>query len=265
MEYWKYLSASVPASKSGMSHMPFFVRDTVALTCVFTMLYTVVPVIFKLSFTRWFYKLDKKKQEDFPAYAVCLIHHFLLVPRSWYHVIIDFTRGNNVIYDYGANEAIVAPICVGYLLSDTICYAINEVMTHNKYDYLIHHICTLVLVMFTLMAEDGSICKFIPLLLLCDTTNIFFNSAWLLRLIPNYRESFIVKILEILFLVAFIFLRTIHMPCLFYAISVTKSQFLCFAQHMLLPIVLVQWYWTALVILGSISRFLPKKKLKKEI
>ena len=138
-------------------------------------------------------------------------------------------------------------------------------MVNHKFDYLLHHVCTLILVMFTIMAEDGSICKFIPLLLLCDTTNIFFNSAWLLRLIPNYRESFIVKILEILFLVAFIFLRTIHMPCLFYAISVTKSQFLGFAQHMLLPIVLVQWYWTALVILGSISRFLPKKKLKKEI
>jgi hypothetical protein len=222
----------------------------------------MVPIITKLSFTRWFYKLEKKKQEDFPSYAVCLIHHFLLVPRSWYHVIRDFSKNDNSFYDYGANEVIVAPICIGYLLSDTICYAINEFMVHNKLDYLLHHICTLILVMFTIMAEDGSICKFIPLLLLCDTTNIFFNTAWLLRLVPKYRESNLVKILEMSFVVAFILLRTIHMPCLFYAISVTKSQFLGFAKHMLLPICLVQWYWTILIINGSISRF-SKKGVKK--
>jgi len=113
--------------------------------------------------------------------------------------------------------------------------------------------------MFTINAKDGSICKFIPLLLLCDSTNIFFNCAWLMRL-TKYRDSIIVKALEMSFLFAFILLRTIHMPCLFLAIAITKAQYLGFAKHMLLPIVLVQWYWTYLVVVGSLKRFIKPKK-----
>ena len=83
MEYWKYLSCSIPKSKSGIEYMPFFYRDTIAMTCAFTVLYILLPIFAKIFFNKWFYKLDKKKQDDFPSYAVCLIHHFLLVPRSW--------------------------------------------------------------------------------------------------------------------------------------------------------------------------------------
>jgi len=260
MEYLRYLSKPIPESSSGISYMPTFYRDTIVMTLSFSVMYILVPLIAKICYNDWYYKLDKKKREDFPSYFVCLFHHFLLVPRSWYHVIVDFNRVNNSNIDYGAIEVIVAPICLGYLISDTIFYAINEVFTHNKFDYVLHHICTVILVMFTILANDGSICKFIPLLLLCDTTNIFFNCAWIMRLIPKYRESFMVKTLEMCFLISFLLLRTIHMPCLFYAIAVTKAQYLGFAKHMLLPIALVQWYWTYLVLIGSLKRFLPPKK-----
>lgn len=260
MEYFNYLTHPLVPSKAGIHYMPYFYRDVILMSLLFSLLYILVPLLTKIFFNDWYYKLDKKKQEDYPSYLVCLVHHFLLVPRSWIHVVQDYQRGNDSLVDYGAMEVIVAPICIGYLISDTIFYAINEVFAHNKFDYVLHHICTLILVMFTIMSKDGSICKFIPLLLLCDTTNIFFNCAWLFRLSPKYRESIIVKAFEMSFLFSFLILRTVHMPCLFYAIYNKKAQFLGFAKHMLVPIVLVQWYWTYLVVMGSLKRFVKPKK-----
>ena len=113
MEYLKYLSQPIPESPSGISYMPTFYRDTIVMTLSFSVMYIVVPLLAKIYYNDWYYRLDAKKREDFPSYFVCLFHHFLLVPRSWYHVIIDFHRVNNSNIDYGAIEVIVAPICLG--------------------------------------------------------------------------------------------------------------------------------------------------------
>jgi len=109
MEYWKYLTEPLIESKSGRMYMPNFYRDCVLMTLVFSFLCILVPLLTKIFFNDWYYKLDKKKQEDYPSYLVCLVHHFLLVPRSWYHVIHDFQRVGSLV-DYGAMEVIVAPI-----------------------------------------------------------------------------------------------------------------------------------------------------------
>lgn len=262
MDYWKYLSKPLKETPAGITYMPNFYQNTIVMTLLFSCMYIIVPLLVKIIYNDWYYKLDKKKQEDLPSFIVCLFHHFLLVPRSWYHVINDFNNGNSNI-EYAPIEVIVSPICLGYLISDTIFYAINELFAHNKFDYIVHHVCTVILALFTIFAEDGSICKFIPLLIICDTTNIFFNCAWLFRLTPEWRQSSIVKVLEMGFLGSFVLLRTFHMPVLFYAIAITKSKYLGMAKHMLLPIALMQLYWTVLVLSGSSKRFFQKKVIEK--
>ncbi len=60
--------------------------------------------------------------------------------------------------------------------------------------------------------------RFIPHLLICDTTNILFNTAWLLRL-GNLRGTVVVSILEVLFAISFLLVRAIHMPTMFVALG----------------------------------------------
>lgn len=229
----------------------------------FIVLFQLVPLLSKTIFPTWYNSLVPRKRKEFPSYVVCLVHHFALVPIAWYHVIQDFSRSGSELQqiDYAPIEAIVAPFCLGYLISDTVCFAISEMLA-GRLEYIIHHVMTVWLVMTTMYAS-GHITRFIPHLLICDTTNVFFNTAWLMRTAGLQGNAF-VTFLELAFAVAFLFCRAINMPMAFFAVSQSPmGQSLGWARLTLIPIVLLQWYWFAKILLGMKSRLSPSSSSKK--
>ena len=129
---------------------------------------------------------------------------------------------------------------LGYTFTDTITVAIQEALK-GKFDYIVHHFLIVALVLNATYIPDGNIARWIPHLLLCDTTNIFFNAAWLFRTTP-LKDSSIVFTLEILFAISFFFIRVIHLP-IFLLVCLSKPYMGSFgwAKFALGPFVLLQW------------------------
>eukprot|EP01034_Spumella_vulgaris_P034368 gene34368-42384_t len=112
---------------------------------------------------------------------------------------------------------------------------------------------TIFLVLSTLFAQ-GSLNRFIPHLLICDTTNIFFNTAWLMRT-AGLKDHPVVTTLEVLFAVTFLFTRVINMPLVFFVISLNSTAGgLGLAQYTLLPISIMQWFWFSKIATTLVKR-----------
>jgi hypothetical protein len=267
-DYVQYMLRPLPqhVTSRGIDVVPDLYSLTALWTGFFGLLFLLVPFSSRLMFPEWYRSLSDRKRKEFPSYVVCLVHHLALVPIAWQHVIQDFYRTEQELVgiEYVKLEAIVAPFCLGYLLSDTLCYAIPEALG-GRLEYIVHHVMTVWLVVTT-MYSSGHISRFIPHLLMSDTTNVFFNSAWLLRA-AGYKDSFVVSVLEVAFAVAFLLCRVINMPFAFYAVATsTFGQSLGIARLCFVPIAGLQWFWFAKVVMGMRSRLTqaPEQDSKQE-
>jgi hypothetical protein len=254
--YWEYLSRPPPPqpAPTGFDVMPNFYRDTAIWVSIFSLLFLLVPYISRSLFPAWYANLDKRKRKEYPSYAVCLYHHACLVPRAWLHIYHDLliSTAQSHAINYAAKEAVLAPFCIAYLVSDTLFFALAEAL-HGKFEFVIHHVMTIYLVASSVSAP-GEITRYIPHLLICDTSNLFFNTAWLLRLY-GYRDTAIVRALEYLFVIAYFIARVINLPLMFYALSLQPHfASLGYARFTLLPIVIFQFYWFHKIILIMISK-----------
>ena len=193
--YWEFLSrpSSPNSTTRGIDVLPFFTRDVLVLTAFFSSIYLLTNLLLTTLWPTWHRSLERRKRSELPSYVLCLAHHFVAVPTAWYRVTMDwYTSPADVLgIDYAPLTATIAPWCIAYLITDTIFYALPEVM-RGKFDYITHHVLVLSLVMSSLYGP-GSLLRYIPLLLISDTTNIFFNLAWLLRLV-GMRGSFVVSV-----------------------------------------------------------------------
>jgi hypothetical protein len=225
---------------------PYFYESAAAWSVAFTLFSLAIPIAAKFFFPKWYNNLDLKKQKEVPSYIMCLVHHFVQVPWAWYVVIYDFTLTDQAVstLNYPLINAGAGSFFIGYTIGDTLTYSIWEAF-QGKFEYMIHHVLILSLIFTTVEGGDGQIVKWIPHLLLCDTTNIFFNSAWLLRTM-DFRDSFAVFALEILFVVFFLFTRVLHLPTFLYAVVTTRfgeKLGVIKLSILLIPFVLLQWYW----------------------
>jgi hypothetical protein len=242
-----------------MDVMPNIIVDTIMCTIIFVAFYLIYPIAMKRFYYKWYTSLNKRKRVELPAYVVCLLHHFFMVPRGWIHIYNDYMLTSNDV-DYATVEATIAPFSLGYLFADTLCYAIPQLLYTRNVEYLIHHMLAVSLVIAGMFAP-GSLNRFIPHLLICDTTNIFFNVAWLCRA-AGFQGSTVVTCLEVSFALSFFFIRGIHLPIAFVALANSEeSMFLGFAKNTLLPIVLMQWYWLAKILSTLVNR-ISKKSIK---
>ena len=243
--YWKFITREPPTAPgpSGLDVLPNIVSDSLFWSAAFSVLFTAVSWLAKVVFKDWYYSLERRKQTEFPSYVVCLFHHFRVVPFAWWHIYQDWylTSQQALVVQYAPKEVLVAPFCIGYLVADTLFYAFPEALK-GKFEYIIHHVLTLFLVLSTIVGP-GSITRFIPHLLICDTTNIFFNSAWILRL-TQFKSSALVTTLELLFAFSFLVTRVINMSSAFYGLGSHRDiAGLGLAKYTLAPIALMQWYW----------------------
>lgn len=247
----------------GYDAIPDFESKVLVWSVFFTVIYFVISAVAKLLAPSWHASLTDRKKREYPAYLVCLIHHSFMVPRAWVHIYSDSLRSaaELSIIHYANVEATVAPFCLGYLIGDTICFAIPEMLRGNV-EFIIHHVLVTWLVVASLFSS-GHMTRFIPHLLLSDTTNLFFNTAWLLRTV-GYQDSPIVMILEMLFAISFLIARVINMPLAFWAIYHCEfSDGLGYSRYTLAPIAILQWYWFYKIVSSLGSRFGEKKKSAK--
>ena len=256
VQYWNFINRPLPVDPgpTGFEAIPNFVFKCVLWTIFFSILNFLVPLVLRNVATKWYNELDKRKRYELPSYVVCLVHHFALVPIAWIHIYNDYqlTPEQAAVVQYGFVEATIAPFCVGYLMGDTLCFAIPEALK-LRFEYIIHHTLTLWLVLSTIYASSG-LNRFIPHLLICDTTNIFFNVAWLLRT-AGLRGHPFVTLLEVCFAIVFFFTRVINMPLVFFMITLSSEAVgLGYARFTLLPISLLQWYWFSKIASTMFSR-----------
>ncbi len=241
--YWDFLRRPSPSSSStrGFEVLPKLPRDVLLLTAFFSAVFLLAKFVAISLWPTWYRSLPRRKQLEFPSYILCLVHHFVAVPTAWYRVRADFlqTEADLLTVDYAPLTATIAPWCIAYLITDGLFYAIPEALK-GKLDMLAHHVLVLFLVASSLYGP-GSILRFIPHLLISDTTNIFFNLAWLFRL-AGWNGSTIVAVCEVLFAASFLFVRVINMPLMFLALSqLEEASGLGPARFVLLPVAVLQW------------------------
>jgi hypothetical protein len=269
--YLDFLLRQLPTHSvvTGSETIKNFPAEILFWTIFFTVAFYLIELIGRTTFSLWYNNLTPRKRKEFPAYLACLIHHAVLVPRAWKMIYDDTMRDESAlaIVSYPTEGGILAPFCLGYLLSDTICYALPELFSVGNPEYILHHALISWLVTAS-MFSNGHLLRFIPHLLICDTTNLCFNTAWILRTMnERIRNSFFVIFLEISFSLFFLFVRVINLPLTFYAI--VKSDYgyeLGTVRWTFIPIILLQWFWFLKVLNGMISRLFPtidKNKSKR--
>lgn len=252
--YWAFLSRPPPSLNSGIESLPTLLQDSIAWTIAFSLGFELAKWILRAASKKWTDSMSAEKKFEWPSFAVCLLHHLRVVPLACLWIYQDFLLSpeDALTVDYTKKEAQIASFCIGYLVADTIYFTFWEVLK-GSYAMFIHHSLILFLVLSTLFG-DGSLCRFIPHLLICDATGIPFNLAFLLRTM-GMRDSILVKTMEISFVVLFFIFRVINMPLMFYAMfQYPQNESLGYARFVIPPVCCLQWFWFV-----KILRFLFKK------
>jgi hypothetical protein len=259
--YWDFLSRPPPSLGSGIDSLPTLLQDSIAWTGLFCLAFELVKWYLKVAPKKWTDSLSAEKKFEWPSFAVCLLHHLRVVPLAciWIYQDLQLSKDDVLTVDYTRKEAQIASFCIGYLVADTIYFTFWEVMK-GSYAMFIHHALILYLVLSTLFG-DGSLCRFIPHLLICDATGIPFNLAFLLRTV-GMRDSVLVKAMELSFVGLFFVFRVVNMPLMFYAMfQYPHNESLGYARYVIPPICVLQWFWFVKIFLFI---FKKDKKPKDE-
>ena len=208
--YRNFLNRPAPPSSitTGIQALPNVVRDTLLLIAFFSVIYVIITPIASAILKDKFSALPRRKKHELPSYILCLIHHFVAVPVAWYHIYNDFnlTGEAALTIDYAPITATIAPWCIAYIVTTMMFFAVSEALV-GKVEYTIHHFLTLFLVVSSLFAP-GSILRFIPHLLISDTTNTFLNTVWLISLLGG-KGCLLQQSLEMMFVLSCVFTRVI--------------------------------------------------------
>ena len=264
--YWRFMNRQPDASdtwKSGIEEYPNFFYDSLLWGAFFSGLYLATSTVLKTLWPKWYNSLTPRKQKELPSYVVCLVHHFVRVPGGWTNVIRDFNRSEveTATLNYAVVEASVGPFCMGYFIGDLLCFALVEAL-HGEFEYAVHHVVVMVIISASVF-QHPFLCRWIPHLLICDTTNIFFNCAWLLRTV-GLKDTVLVQTLEILFAVSFLFTRVINMPCVLYVVATQSYGYgLGWYKLSFIPLALLQWFWFFKIAATTFKRLRPANKDEK--
>lgn len=252
----------------GVEAVPRFFEDCAKWTVFFTGLMLLAPQMAKALAPRWYKQLDSRKKAEFPPYAVSMIHHVIVVPYGWYYFFQDIIIPNyaNGMVDYSHFLEFLTPILGAFVVADTLCYALPESVLHNHHEYLIHHVLA-ILLFVPFLYGPGALVRYYPHLVICETTNLLFNIAWLLRL-AGFRTSPAVTICEVLFAIVFFFTRFINLTIVFSKIFLSEEGVAMGPfRYLLPPILVLQWYWMGKIVQALLRKFgggAPSGEQKKE-
>ena len=100
-------------------------------------------------------------------------------------------------------------------------------------------------------------------MVLLETSSIIFCFAWFARNF-GYENSLFVKVMEILFAVAFFFFRIIHLCCIIFALREVLINEYPLLSLIFIPILGLQFYWFFLIVTYKKKPEKENNKLKKE-
>jgi hypothetical protein len=262
---------------------PKFGNDSLFWILCFSGLYFSMPHIFAVVFPKHHAALADKKRSDFNSYVCSSFHHIVVVPMAIYRMyalscsdcaLVYFPFSTTLIEAVNEQSKALlhcecAPFSVGYMVADTLFYAIPEAYRNGKYEYLLHHVLGLVLFwVVPLVTSDVS--HFCGRILIMESTSIFFTLAYMLRN-TGHSNSIFVSIFEIAFAVDFFLVRILNFFDIMYNVVMTliiqdgdvdaekrTTGWIIFTVFV--PIVLLQMYWFAIISKKSFERFVVKKK-----
>lgn len=130
--YWEFITRAPPAHEmqSGLNAVDNCLAKTAFWTFLFSTVYLASFWIPKYICPKWFAKLPPRKRAEWGSYAISSLHHIIMVPIGWTHIWADYhySAAELAVVDYAVTEGWIAPISMGYLLGDTICYALPELL-----------------------------------------------------------------------------------------------------------------------------------------
>ena len=217
-------------------------RETLMYSVGFALLYPVFDWVCRRPYlAKWYGDMEPKYKKDFLAYAVFTLHHFYVVPRSWYSIYMDALRGGATA-DYSQLEASVSAFVMGYLVADTLLW----VLPNRSLQYLVHHVLVLCIIWAGLQAPMY-LMRYIPHLLVAETTVCLYNVAWLLRRM-GFRNEIVLSSLELAFVLAFPAVRLLNMPVVFLVITENGlASHMGWVRWLFLPLSCLQYFWGCLV------------------
>jgi len=236
---------------TGYELVPKVSRSIYIWSVVITLMMIGTKYAASAMFPKWYNGLSARKKEEFPAYFVSIFHHFTLVPISYYYIYKEYVSDPTTeVMDYSNFLGIVVPIATGFIVGDTICFAFGQLLI-GKSEYMLHHILA-VWMIYALLAGPGELTRLYPHIMIADTTNIFFNTAWLLRL-TEWKNHPIVNICELLFAFTFLVVRGIHLTYVFYLLLThAKSELLGYARVTFIILGVLQFYWIFKIVQGIV-------------
>ena len=255
VDYYRFITRDVsPNGTMGFDAIPNFYYKTILWSLFFCALHLIIPFLVKNMHSSWYRNLNSKDRRELSSYLVCMIHHVAMVPPAWIHIYQDWLIPDEAaaLLDYGLIEAAVGPFSIGYLIGDTLCFALPEALG-LRFEYLVHHLFTVYLIVSSVFGPC-QLCRFIPHLIICDTTNIFFNLAWLLRR-SGWKGSTTVICLEVIFGWMFLVTRVINLPMVFFTVAMSDyGPAMGLSRFTFGPISLMQWFWFWKIIATMVKR-----------
>jgi len=268
--------------ENGLFSIPNLLQNMVVWTLFFTILNLLTPIVVKKLYPQWFNSLPLRKQQELAPHAVMLLHHFTAVPYGYYVIYIEYVH--NFVYPYCDHiafyglEQYVLPFSFGMVVADTLVFALPKLFFEYNAEYILHHIVSLYIVIEFVIYKEIYI-RYLPHLLICDTTNLFYCLAWLFRLhkttCSSSSSSFLITLrdnlltgFELLFMIAFTILRGGNLMMVFYImyqLPVTRIA-LGYTRFGIVIIALLQWFWLYRIYSIAFKKLFPKKNknLKKK-
>jgi hypothetical protein len=225
----------------------------VLLSCAFFMsLFFISPKLLKSVYQNP--SISSQVKNELPAYLSSLLHHSLAVPYSLWRIMVDarLSPEEYAVRNYSSLESDIIPFSFGYLLCDTAFYALGAAQRGNC-ETLVHHILAMGLFYLSYVCP-GHILRFVPHVIICESSAIFFNLAWLLRNIFHQRGSVVCRICEYLFAALFFVTRVVNLPMVAWAGLDMAGDMLMLGRVLWYPIISMQYYWFAKIVMSLFKR-----------
>lgn len=247
---------------------PDFVRNTILCSIYFCALSLLLPLLARTIAPKFWASLPLKKKEEFPSYTAGFFHHIVVAPLGLLRIWADWRLwkagklGVEMI-NYAPHNADVLPFNMGYLVADTIFIALPD-LVKGKYAYFLHH-CGAFIMCFFLLNSKGYMSRFIPHLLITESTNLLFEIAWFLRLI-GMADSTLILAVESGFVVLYLFTRVVNLPLAMWALVTTEifSSVGVFGSIVLFAILALQFYWFGIICVKLFEKLGIKQVAKKK-
>jgi hypothetical protein len=211
--YWQFMNRSPSLVQTTGIQEHLTIWHQCALSSVFfCVLCVIIPPITRFLLPKFYESMNEQKRREYPTYLSCLVHHFVVVPFAVSHIYMDTLRTNEsqwLHHNYASTDGYIVAYTFGYMVADIIFFAISEALK-GEFEFLFHHILSLALVVSTLLLP-GPTNRFVPHVLLCELSQLFFVTAWFLRLAGCTYEGLILA-LEVVFVVMFFLTRIINLP-----------------------------------------------------